>query len=78
MSLHFVGFKDDRVWNARRVFGQPDFWHRNWDYRAMQEASVPGDVIVFASGTMTDPPKEQGWDDSEANIRAYATKDQLK
>jgi hypothetical protein len=32
-ALHFVGFKDDRVHNARRVFGQPDFWHRIFDRR---------------------------------------------
>ena len=78
MALHFVGFRDERVYSARRIFGEPDFWHRNWDYRAHQESSVPGDVVVFASGTIADPPKPTSWDDSEAAIRAYATKEQLR
>jgi hypothetical protein len=34
MALHFVGFSDDRYWNALKVFGLPDFYHRNWDMRA--------------------------------------------
>ena len=79
MCLHFVGFRDDRVWNARRIWGRPDFWHRNWDARAWQESRVPGDVIVFATGTIADPPKTGGsWDDSQADIMAYATKEQMK
>lgn len=78
MALHFVGFKDDRIWNARRVFGQPDFYHRNWDYRAWQESRVPGDVVVFATGTISDPPKTQSWDDSAADIMAYATEEQRR
>jgi hypothetical protein len=32
-AFHFVGFEDDRVWNALRVFGKPDFWHRLYDQR---------------------------------------------
>jgi hypothetical protein len=47
--LHFVGFKDDRWWNAIRVFGRPDFVHPGWDIRAKREI-MPGDVIVFAAG----------------------------
>lgn len=71
MALHFVGFKDDRVWNARRVWGAPDFWHRIWDVRAYLESGAPDDVIVFATGTIDDPPRPDSWDDSAANIRAY-------
>ena len=62
-NLHFVGFKDDRVHNARKVFGEPDFWHRFWDRRAVAEIE-PGDVVVFASGDETMPPKELAFDDS--------------
>lgn len=78
MALHYVGFGDDRIWNARRIWGEPDFWHRNWDWRAWQESRVPGDVIIFATGTEADPPKAQGWDDSQQNIVAYATPEELK
>ena len=76
-ALHFVNFRDDRIHAARRIFGQPDFWHRNWDVRAWQESRAPGDIIVFAIGTDADVPKLQSWDDSEAAIRAYATREQL-
>jgi hypothetical protein len=63
-ALHFVGFKDDRVWNAIRIWGRPDFWHRNWDYRAKAEI-VPGDVAIFAKGTYDDEPKKISHDDSQ-------------
>lgn len=49
-AVHFVGFRDDRYWNAVRVFGLPDFIHRGWDLRAQREIA-PGDTIVFADGT---------------------------
>jgi hypothetical protein len=61
--LHFVGFKDDRVHGAVKVFGRPDFWHRFWDLRAVTEVA-PGDVVVFAHGDETMPPKEFAFDDS--------------
>ena len=63
MAIHFIGFKDDRVWNAIRVWGMPDFWHRNWDVRAKQEIA-PGDTAIFAKGSEHDEPKEQAHDDS--------------
>lgn len=47
--LHFVGFKDDRVFSALKVFGPPDFWHRHWDRRAQDEIAE-GDVAIFADG----------------------------
>lgn len=78
MALHFVGFRNERVYTARSIFGAPDFYHRNWDYRAYQETSVPGDVVVFASGTINDPPKPTSWDDSEADIRAWAKPEDYK
>ena len=63
-DLHFVGFKDDRVHTARRVWGQPDFYHRHWDRRA-QSMMMPGDVAVFADGSDRDEPKLFAWDDSQ-------------
>ena len=63
MALHFVGFKDDRVRGAIRVFGLPDFWHRRWDYRAMAEMAE-GDVAVFADGDEYSPPNKHAFDDS--------------
>ena len=73
MALHFVGFKDDRYWNAVRVFGLPDFYHRNFDLRARVEI-VPGDVAVFAVGSIEDEPKQIGWDDSQQDILARGGK----
>jgi hypothetical protein len=46
--VHFVGFRDDRYWNAVKVFGLPDFVHVYWDYRAMADVA-PGDTVVFAT-----------------------------
>lgn len=47
--VHFVGFRDDRYWNAAVVFGKPDFIHKAWDRRSQREIGE-GDLIVFASG----------------------------
>lgn len=73
MALHFIGFCDDRYWNAVKVFGLPDFYHRNWDYRARQEV-IPGDVAIFATGSVNDEPKAIGWDDSQQDIIARGKK----
>lgn len=61
--LHFVGFKDDRVHAAVKVFGKPDFWHRRWDRRAVDEIA-PGDVAVFADGDDASPVERFAFDDS--------------
>lgn len=53
--VHFVGFRDDRYWNAVRIFGRPDFVHPRWDCRAAREIA-PNDTIVFAIGTAADEP----------------------
>jgi len=68
--LHFVGFKDDRVWAALKVFGPPDFWHRIWDVRARLEI-VPGDIAVFASGTIDDPVRPFTHDDSSVDVHIF-------
>lgn len=67
MALHFVSFGDDRYWNAVKVFGKPDFYHRTWDRRARAEI-VEGDIAVFAVGSIEDEPKPIGWDDSQEDI----------
>lgn len=64
MAVHFVGFRDDRFHNAVKVFGKPDFFHRNWDWRAFFEVA-DGDVVVFAKGSEHDTPKEFTFNDSE-------------
>jgi len=48
-AVHFVGFKNDRVYNAIKTFGKPDFWHRRWDARAVCEV-CDGDTVIFADG----------------------------
>ena len=60
--IHFVGFRDDRYWNAVKVFGLPDFIHRRWDIRAQREIA-PGDTLVFARGDERCPPSRMSGDD---------------
>ena len=61
--LHFVGFKDDRYSTAVAVFGKPDFIHKLWDRRAVDEIA-PGDTVVFADGDERSPVKRFAYDDS--------------
>lgn len=63
-AIHFVGFTDDRYWNAVKVFGLPDIVHRLWDYRAKAEI-VPGDIVIFAKYDPSDQPTDFSWNDSE-------------
>lgn len=60
--VHFVGFRDDRYWNAVRVFGRPDVIHRIWDRRATREIG-PDDLIIFAAGDETQEPSARNGDD---------------
>lgn len=53
-ALHFVGFRDDRYWNAVRVWGPPSFIHFRWDKRAQRDIYV-GDIVVFATGDENQP-----------------------
>lgn len=62
-AFHFVGFKDDRWWNARKTFGAPDFVHRFWDRRAVGDV-LDGDVVIFADGDEAQPVREYAYDDS--------------
>ena len=54
-ALHFVGFRGDEYSAALRIFGPPDFIHIGWDRWARQEV-MPGDIAVFARGTVDDEP----------------------
>jgi hypothetical protein len=63
LAVHFVGFKDERVYNALKVFGKPDFWHRFWDLRAVAEV-VEGDTVIFATGNEYTTPNVNAFDDS--------------
>ena len=47
--LHFVGFRNDRYWNAVRVWGLPDMIHPDWDGYAVGDVA-PVDTVVFAQG----------------------------
>lgn len=63
-ALHFVGFKNQaRIQGAIRVFGFPDFWHRQWDARAKAEIQE-GDTAIFAEGSEADEPRAVTYDDS--------------
>ena len=89
MALHFIGFCDDRYWNAVAIFGLPDFYHRVWDMRARQEV-IDGDVAIFASEIVItrdadgawltikcspdNLPKQVSWDDSQQDIITRGTK----
>ncbi len=55
--VHFVGFSNDRYWNAVRVWGRPNFIHRWWDKRACREIGED-DYVVFAEGDWTQAPSK--------------------
>jgi hypothetical protein len=61
-AIHFVGFRDDRYWNAVRVFGRPTFIHRGWDLRARREIDRD-DLVVFADGPHDQAPRVKSYDD---------------
>ena len=64
--VHFVAFRDDRYWNAVRVWGRPDFIHRVWDRRAQREIDHDYDVLIFAEGDEhQEPAKHNGNDIDE-------------
>lgn len=61
--FHFVGFKDDRYWSAVKTFGKPDFVHRFWDRRAVDEVTED-DIVIFADGDETQAVRTFAFDDS--------------
>lgn len=54
--VHFIGFRDDRYWNAVRIWGKPDYVHRWLDLRANRDFA-PGDTVVFADGEWSQAPR---------------------
>lgn len=60
--VHFVGFRDDRYWNAVKVWGRPDYFHYRWDRRARRD-TAPGDVVVFANGPFDQLPSDHNGND---------------
>ena len=52
--VHYVGFRNDRYWNAFRIFGGPRVIHRCWDRFARSDVGE-NDVVVFAEGDETQP-----------------------
>ncbi len=63
--VHFIGFKDDRYWNAVKVFGAPHYIHPGFDMRALREIA-PGDVVVFAEGDWRQEPRRKSFTDYAA------------
>jgi hypothetical protein len=63
MCVHFVNFRGDEYHRAVKVFGKPDFFHRCWDARAIQEVA-DGDTVVFAKGKIEDGPCQYAFNDS--------------
>lgn len=61
-ALHFIGFRGDEYIGAVRIFGVPDFIHVGWDRWARIEI-MPGDIAVFARGTIDDEPSPFGFPD---------------
>lgn len=55
--VHYVGFRDDRYWNALRIFGGPRVIHRWWDRRAVREIA-PEDIVIFADGDWQQEPRK--------------------
>ena len=52
--VHYVGFRDDRYWNAYRIFGGPRVIHRRWDRYARNDVGE-NDIVIFAEGDETQP-----------------------
>ncbi|MGB7373832.1 hypothetical protein [Pontixanthobacter sp.] len=54
--LHFVGFRDDRYWNAVRIWGHPDMIHMTWDIYAANDVA-PDDLVIFANADWDRKPR---------------------
>lgn len=63
--VHFVGFRGEEYWSARRVWGRPDFFHRHWDERVMGDVVEGVDTVVFAKGDETSRKTPFTFNDSE-------------
>ncbi len=63
VCVHFVGFRGEEYNSAVKVFGEPDFYHRWWDRRAIGDVDE-GDIVVFANGHESKPINPFSFDDS--------------
>ena len=72
--VHFVGFRDDRYWNAVRVFGPPDMIHAVWDIYAASD-TAPGDLVVFANGDGNQKPRSFTVEAARSRERRASGKD---
>jgi len=54
--IHFVGFRDDRYWNAVRIWGEPDMIHESWDRYAADDTDAC-DIVIFAKGEWNQKPR---------------------
>ena len=61
--VHYVGFRDDRYWNAVRIWGGPRFIHRGWDLRALRDIDPEIDIVIFAEGEHDQKPRVKSYDD---------------
>ena len=68
--IHYVGFRDDRFWNAYRIFGGPRFIHRWWDKRAQREIA-PNDIVIFAEADKLAALSKDRADNEGFLARAY-------
>lgn len=60
--IHFVGFRDDRYWNAVKVWGLPNFVHPGLDMRARREIA-DGDTVILADGPADQEPRSKSFND---------------
>ena len=71
VAIHFVGFKGDEYTAAVRIFGRPDFIHRNHDIRLVRGGELaPWDIVVFANGSEK-AVKLNATDDSNIDVQLF-------
>jgi len=59
-TIHFIGFRADEYISAIKVWGLPDFIHRDHDPRAYEEIAQ-NDIIIFGKKYR---PQKYNWDAS--------------
>ena len=64
-AVHFVGFRGDEFNSAVKIWGKPDFFHRDWDVRVKHGGEFhPDDIVIFAKKSEHDQPNPQAFNDS--------------
>ena len=66
-TVHYVGFRDDRYWNAWRIWRGPRFIHKVWDCRACRDIG-PDDIVIFAEGDEHQPLARWNGDDIDERL----------